>query len=143
MWPGTWWLPGGGINFGESPTQCLVREFREETGLLVTPHTLTTVVSDITDLPDRSERIHSIRLLYTVDVRSGTVSSVGDDTTDDVVWHALADSAYLPLMPFVRDMLSAPLQGVPRGSAISSRHRDDTTLGAERPHLAVWRARGW
>ena len=22
-------------------------------------------------------------------------------------------------------------------------HGDDTTLGAERPHLAEWRARGW
>ena len=22
-------------------------------------------------------------------------------------------------------------------------HRDDTTIGAERPHLAEWRKRGW
>ena len=31
--PGTWWLPGGGLQFGESPGTCLVREFMEETGL--------------------------------------------------------------------------------------------------------------
>ena len=33
--PGTWWLPGGGLAFGESPRECLAREFREETGLRV------------------------------------------------------------------------------------------------------------
>jgi 8-oxo-dGTP pyrophosphatase MutT (NUDIX family) len=82
-----------------------VREFQEEAGLLVTPHTLTTVVSDITDLPDASERIHTIRLLYTVHVHQGTASSDGDETTDAVVWHDLAETAHLPLMPFVRAML--------------------------------------
>ncbi|MBA2531546.1 MAG: NUDIX domain-containing protein [Nocardioidaceae bacterium] len=33
MFPGRWWLPGGGIEFGEAPMRCLVREFMEETGL--------------------------------------------------------------------------------------------------------------
>ncbi len=135
MWPGTWWLPGGGINFGESPSQCLVRQFQEETGLLITPHTLDTVVSDITDLPDRSERIHSIRLLYTVHVQQGTVSSHGDETTDAVVWHDLADSAQLPLMPFVRDMLF--------GSMATPHGDDPAGRGIERPYLAAWRTRGW
>ena len=31
-----WILPGGGMNFGESPSQALVREVREEMGLQVT-----------------------------------------------------------------------------------------------------------
>jgi 8-oxo-dGTP diphosphatase len=29
----TWWLPGGGVEFGESPEECVAREFEEETGL--------------------------------------------------------------------------------------------------------------
>jgi 8-oxo-dGTP diphosphatase len=106
LFPGRWWLPGGGIEFGESPTDCLIREFREETGLIVQSQALTTVVSDITDLPKLSERIHTIRLLYTVRLQQGTVSSDGDDTADAVAWHDLAEVANLPLMPFVRNVLS-------------------------------------
>lgn len=30
---GKWQLPGGGINFGESPEKALIREIKEETGL--------------------------------------------------------------------------------------------------------------
>ena len=33
--PPLWWLPGGGIDFGESPEETLLREFTEETGLSV------------------------------------------------------------------------------------------------------------
>ena len=32
---GLWELPGGGLNYGEKPYDCLVRELREETGLEV------------------------------------------------------------------------------------------------------------
>jgi 8-oxo-dGTP pyrophosphatase MutT (NUDIX family) len=48
--PGTWWLPGGGLEFGESPEQCLVREFMEETGLEVRVRDVLDVVSDVAEL---------------------------------------------------------------------------------------------
>jgi len=32
---GLWDLPGGGIEFGESPEEAVLREFQEETGLAV------------------------------------------------------------------------------------------------------------
>lgn len=32
---GYWELPGGGVDFGESPEQALIREFNEETGLQI------------------------------------------------------------------------------------------------------------
>jgi hypothetical protein len=31
----------------------------------------------------------------------------------------------------------------PAETGVSPGHGTDTTLGAERPHLAEWRARGW
>ena len=37
LWPGYWDLPGGGIEPGETPLYCAVRETREELGLIVNP----------------------------------------------------------------------------------------------------------
>jgi glyoxylase-like metal-dependent hydrolase (beta-lactamase superfamily II) len=32
---------------------------------------------------------------------------------------------------------------LPDATAVHPGHGDDTTLGAERPHLEEWKARGW
>lgn len=39
-WPGMWDLPGGGIEPGESPEDCALREVFEETGLRLSPDRL-------------------------------------------------------------------------------------------------------
>ena len=39
-WPALWDLPGGGREEGESPETCLLRELREEFGLLLPPDRL-------------------------------------------------------------------------------------------------------
>ena len=103
--PGTWWLPGGGLHFGESPEQALVREFMEETGLNAHTGSLLDVVSDVTDLVRESVRLHSVRLVYRVEVGEGTPRTEDHGSTDEVLWVSMEDLEALQLIPWLRPVL--------------------------------------
>ena len=83
--PPLWWLPGGGVDFGESPDETVVREFAEETGLLVANPTLLGVTSDV-GRRDNGERIHAVRILYAVQRLGGLLRDEVDGTTDRARW---------------------------------------------------------
>lgn len=102
---GRWWLPGGGVEFGETPTECLVRELLEETGLRVEATELLDVVSDVMDYPERALRVHSTRVIYRAAVVGGHLRSEAEGSTDEAAWHELGAALSLPLVPFVRDLL--------------------------------------
>lgn len=44
---GTWSVPGGSMEFGESPEETAIREVREEVGLEISPPTIWTVTNDV------------------------------------------------------------------------------------------------
>lgn len=104
--PGTWWLPGGGVGFGESPADCVVREFHEETGLFVDECRLRAVVTDVVALPARAESVHTVRTLYDVSASSGVVRTETDGSTDAVQWLTIARAGELKLVPFVREVVA-------------------------------------
>jgi len=123
--PGSWFLPGGGVEFGEAPAACVAREFLEETGLTAHVSQLLDVVSDVTDLPSRGERLHAVRILYAVDVDGRHPVAESDGTTDRVAWVLMTEALALPLMPFVRALLlerQAPLIEQPRTPAAVAPH---------------------
>jgi ADP-ribose pyrophosphatase YjhB (NUDIX family) len=88
--PPLWWLPGGGIDFGESPEETLLREFHEETGLAVNEPKLLHVASDIRRRPN-GDRIHTVRVLYTVNHDGGVLRDEVVGTTDQAHWFALEE----------------------------------------------------
>ncbi len=107
--PGTWWLPGGGLEFGESPEECLVREFREETGLGVRVRDVLVIVSDVADLAREQARLHSIRLIYEVDVEQGSVRPETDGSSDAVRWVRFGEIGELPLIPWLEGLVDTHL----------------------------------
>lgn len=84
---GLWTLPGGGIEFGEHPTDAVIREVREETGLEAQVQELLAVHDNTYDLGDGVER-HGIRLLFSASV-SGDPAPTQVDEVDQVAWHRL------------------------------------------------------
>lgn len=82
---GAFWVPpGGGVEFGESATDALRREFREETGLDVRVGTLR-FVHEFRRVP-----LHAIELFFEVTVEGGTLVLGHDPEAAEPVLEAVA-----------------------------------------------------
>jgi ADP-ribose pyrophosphatase YjhB (NUDIX family) len=96
---GRWGLPGGGLEWGESPEQALIREFREETGLDASIHGIAGVYSNTymrsADRP--LDSLHFISVLYWVQTAEGRLVHELDGTTDHAAWVPLGEIDMLPL----------------------------------------------
>jgi len=107
--PGTWWPPGGGLGFGESPRECLAREFIEETGLKARVRRVLDVVSDLTVLVREPVRLHSVRLIYVVSVEDGLPRAETAGSTDAVRWVGRQEFDELPVIPWLRELVARRL----------------------------------
>jgi 8-oxo-dGTP diphosphatase len=106
--PGVWSVPGGGVEQGEHPQAAAVREFAEESGLIVEVIRLRAATADVCRLPGADALEHTDRLIYDVVVRGGELGAEADGTTDLVRWARPVEFARWPLLPFTARLLAAP-----------------------------------
>jgi 8-oxo-dGTP diphosphatase len=105
---GRWFLPGGGVRYAEHPEQAVLREVAEETGLPASVIRLRAVTSDVTALESASVTLHSIRIVYDVQIADGDQRLETDGSSVRAGWYAPDQLATLPLQPFVAEVLRPP-----------------------------------
>ena len=103
-----WWLPGGGLNFAESPEEAMAREFEEETGLLIAQAELVDVISDVRRRPN-GDKVHSVRVIYRVQLVGGQLRDEPDGSTDMARWFDLDRLDEVNLAEYTRQALSEEL----------------------------------
>jgi len=96
---GLWSIPGGRIEAGESDAAALVREVREETGLVVAPGRL---IGSVLRPSGSGDSVFDIRD-YAASVIGGAL--VAGDDADDAVWAGPAELDTLPLAAGLLDAL--------------------------------------
>jgi 8-oxo-dGTP diphosphatase len=105
---GRWFLPGGGVDHGEHPDATVVREVREETGLDVRVTRVREVLTDVIDLPHRDVQVHTVRLLYDVEVVGGRLRAEPDGSSDALAVLPPWEASRLWLAPYVARALGLP-----------------------------------
>ena len=98
---GLWSIPGGRIEAGETDEEALVREVREETGLVVTAGSFIGSVRRPTGQPGTELDIRD----YLATITGGRL--VAGDDADDVMWAATEDLSRLPLTAGLLEALLA------------------------------------
>lgn len=76
MMTGSWYVPGGSLEHGESPEEAVRREIREETGLEVAEARLFRVWHY-----QPSSTAHAVGLTYTCSVAAGTEPTINEEHT--------------------------------------------------------------
>jgi mutator protein MutT len=115
---GNWELPGGRIEVGESAASAVVREVREEAGVLVRVVALAGVYSNprhVLSYPEAGVYQQVAICFHAQSTPQSCPSPDGHETTD-AGWFDVSATHGLPMHPTMRQRLSDGVQGSPSGT---------------------------
>ncbi len=112
---GHWSMPGGGMEWGESPIETAERELEEETGLTARIGPVLGVYSrwfGAAQTPRRAPG-HLVGIVFGCTHVAGELRTTfdPDDTTDAAAWFTfdeIRSLPHVPLVDFVLDLLTEP-----------------------------------
>jgi len=100
---GTWSLPGGTVEFGESRHDAVIREIKEELGCTIKPLETLTVVDHFVP----QERQHWITTIFTCIITDGIPQNVEPEKCDAAEWMGVEEIEKVPLANHMPAILSA------------------------------------
>lgn len=100
-------LPGGTVNFGERPNETLIREFNEETGLLITDYSLYDVDSVLFEYNDNGNNImvHHMGIFY-------KIGEYENDIKEDIQIDMINDDSLGAAFYNIRDLSKSNLSKI-------------------------------
>jgi len=99
-WKGKWYLPGGGINDGETAEQGAIREVIEESGFLVKLNQVFFVKYH------KGFFNNKVSVYYTGEIIGGTVKTLADDDSLDVKWMSFEELKQVPLRKNLEELIN-------------------------------------
>jgi 8-oxo-dGTP diphosphatase len=103
--PGTWEVPGGGVLPNEDLFMALLREVREECGLVVRQSRLTGILLHTLD------PISQLEFVYTARVGQNAKVLISDEHSA-FAWYTLPDALAIALSLTTRSIFQAPHSGL-------------------------------